>query len=66
MLKANHHPQRAEGVWGGASAKERAELARRGVTADAVQRWGMHAVAGAKFDAERAAFDAWLDEACGI
>jgi WhiB family redox-sensing transcriptional regulator len=56
--------QIAEGVWGGASAKERAELARRGVTADAVERWGMHAVAGAKHEREQAAFNAWLDGVC--
>jgi WhiB family redox-sensing transcriptional regulator len=50
------------GVWGGSSPSERRKLARRGITADAIEQWGVDAVAGAKRHAEGAAFDRWFNE----
>jgi hypothetical protein len=54
--------QISEGVWGGASARERTELARQGITADLVQRYGVSAVQGRTYENDNAAIDAWLDE----
>ena len=56
-------PQLA-GVWGGASARERKQLLKAGVTGDLVGHWGPHAIEGRRIERwdeyERDRVDAFL------
>ena len=52
----------AEGVWGGATAEERKQLRKRGVTGDLVRRFGTRVGAGRQAVKDEASFEAWFDD----